>query len=1082
MRFFFAGLVLITGIQSWAQCPVADFSIPSTGCIGQNLEIQNNSSGAVSYEWDFCTGDLLLTPNSNIAVNNSLLFRTRSIRVVRNLGNWFGFTIDQANSPYRLIRFNFGTSLLNNPSITDLGNPSNLLNGAYDFQMYNEEGNWYALVVNTGANAILKYTFGTSLDSPPTVENLGSFALLNTPNGISIINNNGQLSAFVTNGGISQIIRLDFGVSINNIPTATAFSVPGGSALRGISITRECDRWFGLVTSYGNAKVFWLDFDNGLDQSPQIGEITFFTSYNFPASISIISDGGEYYSFIQSAVGPLYRLAFGASIIDKAGTGQNLGNFGVTENFATDWVKDNSDWYGFSIDLTNRRLIRYLFPTVCDAIQPVYSGATPPLINYSESGNKVISLVTKNSSGGLWATTKAVMIAPSIAPNISFTSQNICVNHDVNFTSQNSSGDIVQYDWDFGDTNSSGEENPVHQYASNGEYNVELVVTAQNGCKNLARQSLTMFNEPIPDFSIPLENPICTNQNFLFENISSVDAGYAPEWEWEINGVSVSTNEDLSYTFTNTVDQEIKLIASIPGCESEIIKNINTLVEGPQPDFTFAGQCEEVDITFTNHSTDTINGYSWDFDDGQNSIVADPAHAFSEPGEYDVTLTASNAAGCNNTISKPVTIYSKPQVNFTALLPPFSCNGTPTQFNDLTPNPTDSNLASWLWDFGDTGSGENTALIKNPQHTYDVADVYDVTLMVTTNFLCESTLQLPVTISQSPIADFNFTPTCEDVPVNFTDVSTGTIQSWSWQIGSSFYSTQNPTHAFSNPVSTNAMLTVTAGNNCISSTTKPIVVPAKLNPDFSVLRNCIDQQAVFTDITNDGADPVLEYDWDFAGLGNAIVSPAQFTFSTIGNKNVMLAVTTETGCEYSVTKSINVINPPLANFTALPNSGSQPLEVQFTNTSVEAVSYVWDFNDSENSTSFEVSPVFVFEEPGEYEVSLIAYNSVNCSDTTAQQIVVSPITSLDEEGNFYFKAPYPNPAHGNLFLEWTARQSENLSIKILDAFGRVVQMANFQSIEGINEASLSLFDLNPGIYFIQMRLGQMERTFRVMMN
>jgi PKD repeat protein len=998
MRAFLVGFILLTGIRTWAQCPVGDFSITSAACINQNLSIQNNSSGAVSYQWDFCSGDLTLTPTAEIAANNTFLFRTRSIRIVKNSGNWYGFTIDQANSPYKLIRFNFGASLQNTPSITNLGNPSGLLNSSYDLQMYKEDGNWYALVANSGADNILKLSFGANLDNAPTIQNLGSFGELKVPNGIFLIYDNGLLSAFITNEtnvGVAQITRLDFGSSINNVPVATSFPISGGSTLRGISIVRECDRWFGIVASYGNAKVFWIDFNNGLYQPPQSGEITFFTSYNYPAGVSVVRDGAEYFAFIQSALGQLYKLSFGSSIIDKMGSGQTLGNLGVSnENFAIELIKEESDWIGFSMDLTNRRLVRYNFPTICDAIPPVYNGQIPPLVQYSASGVKKISLESQSSIGSIHAISKSTTVTSFFSPDINFTSQNICVNHDVNFTSQNSSGDIVTYDWDFGDTNSSILQDPTHQYTSAGEYQIELEVTAANGCKNIGQQNLTIYTEPLPDFTLPAIAPICTNQNFLFDN-ATTDVGYTPQWEWRINGSLITTNEDLSYTFTNTSNQEIKLKASIPGCENETIKNISSLVDGPTPDFSFVGQCEDADILFTNSSSGSITEYSWNFGDGQSSSNVNPNHTFSTIGSFDVTLTASNAAGCNNVASKQVMVYSKPQVNFAAALPPFSCNGTPTMFNDLTPNPVDSNIASWMWNFGDSGSGQNTSALKNPQHTYVTAGDYDVSLTVSTNFLCSSTLQLPVTISQSPQADFNFTPPCEDVVINFTDTSLGAIQSWNWEIGSTFYFIQNPAHTFSNPVSTNATLNVTATNSCISSITKPIIVPAKLIPDFSVSKNCNGQETLFTDITNTAADPVTNRDWNFNNLGTGTGSPETFTFTTTGNKNVTLTLTTQTGCTYEVTKAVNITSSPQANFTASPEAGAPPLEVQFTNTSVGATSYLWSFNDSESTTSNQVSPSFTYQDLGEYVVDLTSFNAQNCSHTFSRAInVVLPVVDL----------------------------------------------------------------------------------------
>ncbi len=1163
---------VLAGINGLAQCPITDFSIDPTGCLDQSLSVVNNTTGADSYEWDFCSGDLSLTPNSDVAANSSLLFRTRAIRVIRSGGNWYGFTIDQANSPYRLIRFDFGNDLLSAPIITDLGNPMSALNGSYDFQFYEESGNWFALVANSGGNNILRLNFGSNIKSVPTVQNLGTFGLLTTPNGIEIVEDEGSLSVFVTNSGVSEITRLDFGSSIVNVPTASSFSVPGGATLRGISIIKECNRWFGLVASYGNSKVLWLDFDNGLNQTPQSGEITFFTSYNFPASISLIEDGGEFYSFIQSALGPLYKLSFGASVIDKNGTGVNLGNYGVTQNFATEWVKDISNWYGFSIDLGNRKLIRYTFPTTCEASQSIYQGAFPPQIKYTTSGVKKISLKAKTVSGNSKSITKSITISALPAPDISFNSQNICANNDVIFTSENISGDITDYNWDFDDTNTSMAQDPVHQFAVAGDFEVKLQVTASNGCNNLARETVTIYNEPVADFDLPSASPICTNQDYLFNNTTSFDVGSNPSWQWEINGTPSSIVEDLTYEIPTATMQSIKLIASIPGCSSEITKTINTVEDGPLADFSFINDCEDKSITFTNTTVGTVTGYSWGFGDGNTSGLTDGTNTFDDFGTYDVTLEATNAAGCINTSVQEITIYSKPQPDFSLDLPPFSCNGSPSQFNDLTPNPTDSNLDSWAWSFGDAQSG--TAISRNPQYTYTDAAQYNVNLDVTTNFGCTAFVQKMVTISQTPDASFSFNAACINQATSFTPLSTSGIDSWQWKIGTSTYNQQNPTHVFSNSSTYNVQLTANGTNGCIGVASQTVNVPVPSTVDFGFENNCTGQETQFTDLTISGTDPVISRLWQFGSIGSATGATPSFTFPSAGAYPTKLTVTNESGCSYSTTKIVNIAQSPVATFTATPQTGTPPLTVQLSNTSASSISQLWSVNDSNNSSSTEKTASFTFDKLGEYVVDLTVEDESGCTTVSSKIIsVIIPaldielthlsvmptatgesniLLSLTNKSNFpvnnikavidisgealisetitatiqpnevysqilsvgiigskngatylcvelvvdgdaniqnnkkclnndagtVVMAPYPNPVSENLILEWISAAASSAEIHIFDPTGRKVYKDEFFDLEpGLNQTSISVSLLNPGMYYVFFVSEGIQRSF-----
>ncbi|MCK6616513.1 MAG: PKD domain-containing protein [Cyclobacteriaceae bacterium] len=672
IRLFSLMGLLATVLKVHAQCPSVDFTIPAGTCIQSNIQVENNSSGATYFEWDFCSGDLDLTPEVTPVVTNTLLFRTRSIRVINHNNEWYAFTIDQSTN--KLIRLDFGASLNNTPVITDLGNPGNAFNGVFDLRMIKESGQWYALVVNTGSNSLLRLAFGTDIESTPTVQNLGSFGVLNVPNGIFIINEENFLRVFISNGGAAEIIRLDFGSSILNNPAVSAFAVAGAAGLRGLAITRECDRWFGLVTSYNNNKVFWLDFINGLNQPPQTGEITFFTSYNFPAGIAIASDGGNYYAFIQSAIGFQYRLSFGSSIIDKLGVGQNFGNFGISnENFAIELVKVNSDWTGFTIDLTNRRLIRQTFPLLCDANIAIAYDEQPSFVNFSNSGTKKITLTATDVQGAVNFVSKTLTVSGTIAPDISFTSQNQCAGHDVIFSSLNSSGNVVAYNWNFGDGNESTESNPAHVFASAGVYNTQLRVTASNGCQNVTRNEVTVFNPPVADFQLPSASPFCTNQSYLFQNTSTYDATSAIAWNWQVNSIGVSADEDLQFAFSNSAPHEVKLIASIPGCTNETAKTISTIIEGPLVNFNFSGHCQLSPVNFINTTSGSVTTFNWNFGDGNTSAEINPAHSYSLQGIYNVQLTATNAAGCVNSVTQPITIYSKPQTDFAVALPPFSC-------------------------------------------------------------------------------------------------------------------------------------------------------------------------------------------------------------------------------------------------------------------------------------------------------------------------------------------------------------------------------------------------------------------------
>lgn len=988
------GLFLLLVGTALGQCPATDFSIPATACSSENLFATNLTAGSNTYSWDFCSGELANAPTPTPILTSGLLFRARSLRIANDAGVWTGFAIDQALN--RLVRLDFGSDPSNTPTLADLGNPSGALNGAFDFQLYQEGANWYALVVNSGNNTLVNIHFGTTLQTlSPSVQNLGTLSVLNVPNAIKLINDAGALTGFVSNGGAAEIVRLDFGTSITNTPATAVLPVPGANGLRGIDLVRECDRWFGLVTSYNDGGVYWLDFNNGLQQAPQTGAISFFTSYLFPASLAIAWDGDTYYSFIQSALGSVYKLDFGSSIIDKNGTGSDLGNLGISnENFALSLFRQGSVWFGHSIDLTTQRLVRLAFPENCQASLGSFLGDTPPSISYANAGVRRVTLETVSNTGATDAISKLVTVSGSTAPDVDFSITNSCRDHDVLFNSINISGGITGYLWGFGDATASTAPNPVHQYSSSGLKSVELRLQASNGCFNRQRKTLEVEDPPVADITLPSVTPLCTNQAYLFSNTSVIDPQSSPVWEWRLNGVVVSSLQDFETTFTTATPQEIRLKVLIPGCENEVIENIASVLLGPLVDFSVPDNCEQQLVTFSNSTTGADAGYLWDFGDGSpTSGTAEPNHVYTNPGVYPVTLTGINTGGCNNFVTRSVTVYSVPQPDFSVGLPPFSCSGSPTLFQNNTPALTDSNISDWNWEFGDPANSIST--VRDPSFTYTAGGNYSVDLTATSDAGCSQTISKLVTIGTSPAADFANGPACINQGTQFSDISIGGVQSRTWQIGGSIFTSPNPTYTFISSGTHHVTLTVTATGGCDDVITKPIVVPVLPTLTLEVENPCADQPTTFTLVDGTSPpfiDPVVGWQWNIAGTSTT-GNPATGTVSLPGLSPVSVTTTHASGCSYIQMNQVNIHPSPVADFTATPDRGNTPLTVQFQNQSTGATQYQWIFSGNPPGFSNEVSPLHTFLALGDFSAELTVINADGCSDikTIPIQVLVPTI-------------------------------------------------------------------------------------------
>jgi YD repeat-containing protein len=169
------------------------------------------------------------------------------------------------------------------------------------------------------------------------------------------------------------------------------------------------------------------------------------------------------------------------------------------------------------------------------------------------------------------------------------------------------------------------------------------------------------------------------------------------------------------------------------------------------------------------------------------------------------------------------------------LVPVADFSATPTSgyapltvaFTDQTTNsPT-----SWSWNFGDEGTSD----LQNPSHQYTTPGTYTVSLTATNacnNDTETKTDYITVNACPVPVANFSATPNegCAPLTVTFTDQSTNSPTTWSWDFGDEGTSDlQNPTHEYTSP--NTYTVTLIAGNFCgsDSETTQIIVVPLSID-------------------------------------------------------------------------------------------------------------------------------------------------------------------------------------------------------------------------------------------------------------
>ena len=268
-----------------------------------------------------------------------------------------------------------------------------------------------------------------------------------------------------------------------------------------------------------------------------------------------------------------------------------------------------------------------------------------------------------------------------------------------------------------------------------------------------------------------------------------------------------------------------------------------------------------------------------------------------------------------------------------------------------------------------------------------VSGTYTYTVGVTP---CTASSSVDVTVSPLPIIDAGIDETlCEGEL--FTLSGTGGT-SYIWNNG------VIDGQSFEPPLGTTAYSVVGQNaNGCIATDQITLSVVTSPEPQFTtdITEGCLPLTVLFSNITSGNSSSCQ---WIINGETINACDFVNYTFDQAGVYDVALSVTNNNGCfqTISVQNLITVYERPSASFTVFPTVISTfNNEITFTNTSLNADSYLWHFGDSTISTEVNPTHEFNVNGGGTFEVTLEALNNFGCRDS------FSLIISKQEEVIFY---------------------------------------------------------------------------------
>ena len=553
-----------------------------------------------------------------------------------------------------------------------------------------------------------------------------------------------------------------------------------------------------------------------------------------------------------------------------------------------------------------------------------------------------------------------------------------------------------EYYWDFGDGNTSNQQNPNHIYTQPGNYNVELIVTDDQWNKKNFYTQTQINNSDNSNWGFPWVDLIIIWENnvadFNADNITA-DNYY---WDFGDGNTSNEKNPNHSYSqpgiydVTLVVDtpdgsQSFDLQVQIPENEDDFLTNINIQQNIDQENsYSFLPE-----ITWGTWPFE----YLWDFGDGNTSNQQNPNHTYDSTGNKTVTLVVTDAE--TNQSQTYTTILVNPQENNLKTLVQDTDDMYTKEFTAIQTNKNAD--TTYQWDFGDGNSSSQ----ENPNHTYTQPGTYEVILKVTNQNSVEEITMIVIIPEENSWFDAQGKITSKNMLTNNYQFEAEII-TWEgpfeylWDFGDGNTSNQqNPNHTFTWPWAHQIKLLITDKDG------NQVVKNFLIYPEYENLNIWLDISSQENNNYDFQAEIIswewpFEYLWDFGDGNTSNQQNPNHTFEFNGEYSVELTVIDKFWNQKKQFTTIIISSQQDNNFNvnviATPNSWNAPLITDFKSNIIwnqqDNYTFQWDFGDGSSAVWKELSHTYYTT--GSYIVTLTAINS------TGKKIIKTiTITVLD---------------------------------------------------------------------------------------
>lgn len=663
--------------------PQAAFTAPLDVCLGAPVNFTESSTAAgnsvTQWRWDFGDG----SPISNVQ-NPTHTYATAGP---------FTVTLNVTSAAGCATVNNFATRIVNVrslPTATVTGNATVCQNGTSPTLTF------------TGAGGSAPYTFTYSIDNgsgpvtqPPLTTTAGNSRTITVPTGTAgtfryaLINvSEGSTAAC----GQPQTGFVD--VVVRPLPGATMTVNTAEVCINGTS---------PIITFTGTNGVAPYTFNYRINGGPIQTRTTTALSSSVTVAVPTTTAGPFTYELVdvtESSASSCAQVFPAASIttvitVKPLPTATIVGSAEVCLNATTHTITftgaGGASPYQFQYRIVGD-------PTVYTATSIAPSNSVDVPVPTTTAGTFTYQLISVQEGGisacaqlqsGTVVTTINPLPTADFAPSAPNCESRIITFNDISIPN---AGNIVSWDWNFGDGNTSNLQNPTHVYNLAGPYTVTLTVTTDKGCVSTAVQKIINVNvNPRADFTTPIA--CIADVSAQFNDLGTVNPGSVTGWEWNFGDVNAtggnpntSTLQNPTHHFTVAGPYTVtQIVISNTGCRDTLTKTF-IVNDAPVSNFTIdnvGSVCSNQTVSITDAATTAFGTITkievfWDYLNDPTSKTTDPnpltgkkyTNTYPEFGSpasrtYRIRYVAYSGTNCLSSFERDVVLLATPTLVFT---------------------------------------------------------------------------------------------------------------------------------------------------------------------------------------------------------------------------------------------------------------------------------------------------------------------------------------------------------------------------------------------------------------------------------